>query len=373
MKVSIVFISILLMLFFGCQSQETDNQENTQNNKNMVLMDSIKHSMINDVAAERENPFTTREFSSYLNGEWIGNAVSYGCYRKGQAPGVKGPSEEEILEDLNIISEYWNLIRVYGADEDAARVLHVIKKNNLPIKVMLGVWLEDETNNPERKTENIEQVMTAVRLANEYDDILSAINVGNETQVFWSAHKMDTEKLIYYIRMVRNNTDIPVTTADDYNFWNKPESKTVAEEVDFIVVHIYPLWNGQTLENSIDWMNDIFFSEIKKAYPDKTLVLGEIGWATNYDSTKTGDGEQGSLIKGEVSYSAQAEFLSKLSEWIVRNGVTTFLFEAFDEPWKGGGELSSPNEIEKHWGVFYENRTPKESFKNFLIKTDESN
>jgi exo-beta-1,3-glucanase (GH17 family) len=113
-------------------------------------------------------------------------------------------------------------------------------------------------------------------------------------------------------------------------------------------------------------MNNIFFNEIKKFHPEKTLVLGEIGWATNYDSSRNGEGQQGSLIKGEVGYAAQEKFLINLSEWIDRNKVTTFLFEAFDEPWKGGGAESSPNEIEKHWGVFYENRTPKESFKNYL-------
>jgi exo-beta-1,3-glucanase (GH17 family) len=177
---------------------------------------------------------------------------------------------------------------------------------------------------------------------------------------------MEIEALINYIRLVRNNTSVPVTTADDYNFWNKSESKSVTDEVDFIVVHIYPLWNGQTLENSIEWMSNIFFNEIKKYHSDKTIVLGEIGWATNYDSTKTGDGQQGSLIKGEVSYAAQGLFLLELSMWIDKNQVTTFLFEAFDEPWKGGGENSGPNEIEKHWGVFYENRIPKESFQNFL-------
>ena len=72
------------------------------------------------------------------------------------------------------------------------------------------------------------------------------------------------------------------------------------------------------------------------------------------------------MIKGEISYSAQEKFLLELSSWIDQYQVTTFLFEAFDEPWKGGGENSSPNEIEKHWGVFYENRTPKESFQNYL-------
>ncbi len=354
-------------MFFSCRSNETEIVEKKSEEQKTEGMETIRKKLKAQLAAERQNPFITREFDPYLNGKWIGKAISYGCYRKGQAPGIKGPSESEILEDLKIILNHWNLIRVYGSDKDSERILKVIRKNNLPIKVMLGVWLEDEKENPKRKNENIKEVLNAIKLANEYSEFISAINVGNETQVFWSAHKMDIDDLIHYIRTVRNNTSVPVTTADDFNFWNKLISKSVAVEVDFIVVHIYPLWNGQSLEKSIEWMSNIFFNEIKKFHTDKTLVLGEIGWATKYDSAKTGDGQQGSLIKGEVSYTAQEKFLLELSRWIDENQVATFLFEAFDEPWKGGDENSSPNEIEKHWGVFYENRTPKESFQNFLI------
>jgi len=366
MKVIVFHVSIISLLLFTCQSQDPEIARKSQNEQKIKSMEMIELNLKKQLLTERQEPFITREFDPYLNGRWIGKAISYGFYRKGQAPGIKGPNESEMLQDLKIILNHWNLIRVYGSDKNSEKVLKVIRKNNLPVKVMLGVWLENETKFPKRKQENIKEVMKAIRLANEYSEIISAINVGNETQVFWSAHKMDIDDLIHYIRTVRNNTSVPVTTADDYNFWNKPVSKSVAAEVDFIVVHIYPLWNGQTLENSIDWMSNIFFNEIKKFHPEKTLVLGEIGWATKYDSTKTGDGQQGSLIKGEVSYLAQEKFLLELSRWIDENQVTTFLFEAFDEPWKGGGENSSPNEIEKHWGVFYENRTPKESFQNYL-------
>ena len=366
MKVIVFHVSIISLLLFTCQSQDPEIARKSQNEQKIKSMEMIELNLKKQLLTERQEPFITREFDPYLNGRWIGKAISYGFYRKGQAPGIKGPNESEILQDLKIILNHWNLIRVYGSDKNSEKVLKVIRKNNLPVKVMLGVWLENETKLPKRKQENIREVLKAIKLANEYSDFISAINVGNETQVYWSAHKMETVSLINYLRTVRNNTRVPVTTADDYNFWNKPESKAVAAEVDFIVVHIYPLWNGQTLENSIEWMSNIFFNEIKEFHSDKTLVLGEIGWATNYDSTKTGDGQQGALIKGEVGLAAQEKFLLELSSWIDRNQISTFLFEAFDEPWKGGGENSSPNEIEKHWGVFYENRMPKESFKNYL-------
>ncbi|MEC9249739.1 MAG: glycosyl hydrolase, partial [Pseudomonadota bacterium] len=34
----------------------------------------------------------------------------------------------------------------------------------------------------------------------------------------------------------------------------------------------------------------------------------------------------------------------------------TFVFEAFDEPWKGSPD---PDEPEKHWGLFKLDRRPK--------------
>jgi exo-beta-1,3-glucanase (GH17 family) len=333
-------------------------------------MEKIKFNLESDIKIKKENPFILRRFNPYINGEWIGNAISYGCYREGQAPGVKGPTEEQILEDLNIIKQHWNLIRVYGSDDDSERILKVIKQNNLPIRVMLGIWLENEVKHPERKPENIEQVLTGIKLGNEYSDVISAINVGNEALVFWSWHRMEQQNLIKYLRTVRNNTSVPITVADDYNFWNKPESRLVADEVDFIVAHIYSLWNGKTLGNAISWMDTIYYQEIKPMHPDKEIAIGETGWATNYDPHKLGPGEQGTLIKGEVSVEAQEEYLIKLNDWISEKQVTTFLFEAFDEPWKGGGASTGPNEVEKHWGVYFENRTPKESFKNYLKYID---
>jgi len=154
--------------------------------------------------------------------------------------------------------------------------------------------------------------------------------------------------------------------ADDYNFWKNPESKEVADEIDFIVAHIYALWNGKTLDNAIEWMDNIYFQELNPRYPDKEIAIGETGWATNYDPHKMGPGEQGSLIKGKVSVEAQQNYLIQLNIWLNKNQITTFLFEAFDEPWKGGGADSGPNEVEKHWGVYYENRQPKPSFQNYL-------
>ena len=42
--------------------------------------------------------------------------------------------------------------------------------------------------------------------------------------------------------------------------------------------------------------------------------------------------------------------------WCEKENILTFVFEAFDELWKGSQE---PMEPEKHWGLFTVDRKPK--------------
>jgi exo-beta-1,3-glucanase (GH17 family) len=356
-------VIVLTGLVCGCETK-TEISDFEKNEKNINL-EEIKNTLEGNKLFNREEPFHKRKFKPFLADKWIGNAVSYGCYREGQAPGGKGPSKMQILEDLKILSKHWSLIRVYNADDDTEHILEVIKKNNFSIKVMLGIWLAGENNHPQQKIKNTENVLRGIELVNKFKDIIIAVNVGNEAQVFWSGHKMDMNKQIRYVRALRNNTTVPVTIADDYHFWNKPEGLEISKEIDFIVTHIYPLWNGKTLKEAIPWM-DSTYRDIQNRHPQMDIVLGETGWATAYNPFKKGAGEQGTLIKGKVSLRAQEQYLLMYNEWVIKNKITAFLFEAFDEPWKGGGKNSDPSEIEKHWGVFNENRTPKKSFRRYI-------
>ena len=146
-------------------------------------------------------------------------------------------------------------------------------------------------------------------------------------------------------------TSVPVTTADDFNFWNKPESKLVANEVDFIVTHIHAMWAGLDIATAMQW-TERTYDEICEYYPEKTIVIGEAGWATQVHN----EGEQAKLIKGEVGEEPQRLYYQQFTRWGSEQKICTFFFEAFDEPWKGGFH---PNEVEKHWGLFHVNREPK--------------
>lgn len=359
-QLALYFVLTFAVMSIGV-GQEASGAEET---KLEAMMDTL-NAALDAGAPQREEPFELREFRPFLGDNWIGNGVAYGCYRKGQAPGVAGPSDAELLEDLQIITRHWNLIRVYGADSDTKRIVRIIDTHDLPIKVIQGIWLQAEDGDTSKRAGNLRQAALAIELAGRYPDVIAAISVANETQVFWSAHKMNPDELVRYIRLVRSNVRVPVTTADDYLYWNKSESKEIAEEIDFVFTHIHPLWNGKTLDEAMSWVDSIYH-ELVMMHPDRRIVIGETGWATDYNREETGPGKQGTLIKGDVGYDAQTAFLNQMNDWVDSTRVTTILFEAFDESWKGGGEDSPPNEVEKHWGVYNKDRTPKPSFTKFL-------
>ena len=311
--------------------------------------------------ASHQALFSVRSFSPETNGRWIGNAICYGPHRDGQRPGESAPSAAELREDLKLMLPHWNLLRIYGSSGFAETLLSVIHDDRMNMKVVLGVWIDiEERRNddgtvaerfPEAAADNRQEVDAAIRLAAAYPDIVIAVSVGNETQIFWSAHRSPEDILIDHVRTVRAGVAVPVTVADDFNFWNKPESRTVAAEVDFITMHAHPMWNGLQLDGALAWLGDQV-AAVQALHPDRYVVLGETGWATSVHNV----GEQAELIKGQPGEAEQKYFYDAIRAWAEKEKLTVFFFEAFDENWKGG---THPNEVEKHWGLFNADRSGK--------------
>jgi len=299
-----------------------------------------------DAAAPNPETATAlRPFPLIGEGRWLGNAVCYGPHRDGQRPGGPGPSAAELREDLALMRPHWQLLRTYGASGFARTLLEVIRADSLDMKVMLGAWVSPDSAGNAREAE------AAIALAREYPDIVLAVCVGNETQVSWSPHPCPLELLLAQVRRVRSAVAVPVTAADDYQYWLGPASQVLAREIDFLTVHAHPMWNGQSLDAALPWLQKQL-AAVKAAHPGRPLVIGETGWATAVAAS----GEQARLIKGRPGEAEQAGFYSALLAWAQTERQPLFVFEAFDENWKGG---SDPAEVEKHWGLFFADRRPK--------------
>jgi exo-beta-1,3-glucanase (GH17 family) len=275
-----------------------------------------------------------------VSDEWRGQAIAYSGYRDGQSPdsGI-GPSQDQIAEDLRILERNWRLIRVYSANRHGEDVLEVIRREKLDLKVMLGIWLWREPGGEEI---NAQQIADGIRLANEYADIVVAVNVGNEVLVEWTEHPVQEDQVIRYVREVKAGVSVPVTVADNYVWW-RDHGAALAREVDFLTIHTYPLWERKDIDEGLSY-TVANYEGVRAAHPKQTIVIGEAGWATytegNLHVLRGGDEQK------------QHRYYEELTDWARENKVTVFLFEAFDEPWKGSG-------TEGHWGLFTADRKAK--------------
>ena len=330
----------------------------------IVLAVSVFVSAVCASSATAEEHPIQQSVDARIDGEIYG--ICYSGFRKGQHPdrgdGAKNPSEEEIYEDLQILlnDTPFRMLRLYDSRENSAAVLKLIEEHDLPFTVMLGAWLSAEINNPdipwkpepftdeelaENKRSNATEVGNAIRLANQYPEIVTSVAVGNEALVVWNDHMVPIESVIQYVHTVKAAIDQPVTVADNYDWW-ATAGEELASHLDFVSVHIYPVWENRDIDEGLSYSIENM-QRVRNALPDANLVITEAGWATTAWE-----------FEDRASQAKQTQYFTELYEWATEMNITTFFFEAFDESWKG--DPNSPWGAEKHWGIYFEDRSPKE-------------
>ena len=290
-----------------------------------------------------------------------GNAICYSGYRNGQSPDTQiYPSVDEIREDLLFLKQNWRTLRLYDCSLHAERVLQVIRSEGMNFQVMLGAYLGPEMNNfgcpwggtyseevlEASKRANQKELEKLIVLAKQYEDIVFSVAVGNEATVDWTDHFVPVSHMIEYVRRVKKSIRQPVTFCENYVPWQH-KLRDLVPEVDFISLHTYPVWEYKHIHEALEYTKDNLQS-VARLYPGKPIVITEAGWATN----SNGRGIQPEHSSQEM----QAIYYADLMQWSVEAGVLIFVFEAFDEPWKGSPD---PMEPEKHWGLFTVDRMPK--------------
>jgi len=289
------------------------------------------------------------------------NAICYSGYREGQNPclGIF-PSYEEIKQDLLILANNWRFLRLYDCGVHAQTVLKVIRDEGLDFKLMLGVDMAAEVSNPQcpwgahyseqqlsdNRQHNSDEINRLIALVELYPEIVFSVSVGNEASVDWTDHLVPVENLIAYVRRIKSVIKHPVTFCENYVPWTSKLKELVAE-IDFISVHTYPAWEYKTIDNALEYTKQNYYS-VADCYPGKPVVITEAGWTT----ASNGRG----IESWNASEELQAAYYEQLLEWTNKEKILTFVFEAFDEPWKGDID---PLEPEKFWGLFHVDRTPK--------------
>jgi len=290
-----------------------------------------------------------------------GKAICYSGFREGQSPSGIYPSYDEVKEDLLLLQSQWSYLRLYDCDAHADTVLKVIEQEKLPFQVMLGAYIVAEMNNfgcpwgggvyteeqlVENKIKNHNQIKKLIDLANQFPTIICTLSAGNEACVDWTDHYVSVASVIEYVNLIKSKAKQPVTFCENYVPW-LGKLKPLVDAVDFISIHTYPVWEYKNIHEALDYTKENYFS-VADTYPSKPVVITEAGWATN----SNGRG----IEPHNVSEENQAIYYQDLVNWTNQDGILTFVFEAFDESWKGSPE---PLEPEKHWGLYKIDRTPK--------------
>ena len=300
---------------------------------NLVVFVAIA-ALFTGIWALYNRPISVPDWPEQISG------FSFSPFRQGQSPqDGRFPSNEQMAADLELLSSKTDSIRTYSVDGALAEIPRLAEA--VGIRVSLGIWISPDLERNER------EIAKAIELANNSRSVVRVI-VGNEALF---REEVEVEELIAYLDRVRAAVKVPVTTAEQWHIWQ--EFPELAGHVDLIAAHVLPYWEFVPMEDSVDFVLDRA-KELRKLFPKKPLLLGEVGWPSN-GRTRGG---------AEANQADQAIYLRTLVNTLNAKGYNYFVIEAFDQPWKASEEGS----VGAYWGVFNLDRKPKFPFTGPIVE-----
>ena len=256
------------------------------------------------------------------------DCVSYAPFRGDQTPLnqelIVDPAQ--IREDLVEIARISNCVRTYSVDNGLDKVPELASQVGL--KVLLGVWIGNG------RIKNAQLVETAVKLAKDYPNTISAIVVGNEVLLHGDMTPSDLRELL---RSVKARVNVPVTYADVWEYWLR--YREVQDAVDFVTAHVLPYWENFPVraEDAAAHVAAIQ-KRLAAAFPGKEVLIGETGWPS-----------MGRMREGALpSRTNQARVISEILAVARRDNFRVNLIEAYDASWKRYWEGT----VGGYWGLF---------------------
>jgi exo-beta-1,3-glucanase (GH17 family) len=322
-------------------------------------------------------------------------AICYGGYRTQTRDNE--PTISEIKDDLRLLSAMnIRIMRTYNVHyKEAANLTKAISElkkenSNFEMYLMLGAWIDCKNawteyapNHDQESDRNAIEIKEAVRLAQEYPEIIKIISVGNEAMVKWATNYYVQPavilKWVNYLQGLKKkgalHKDLWITSSDNFASWGGGAAEYHVEDlnklinaVDYISVHTYPMhdthyhpvfWgtnqNEETLTDkekidaSMLRARDYATSQYKSVVSymksigvNKPVHIGETGWASEDNKLY---GENGSRAADEYK---SGQYYKLMRDWTNKEGISCFYFEAFDEIWK---DNSNPKGSENHFGL----------------------
>jgi exo-beta-1,3-glucanase (GH17 family) len=244
-------------------------------------------------------------------------------------------TDDEITNELNDMKDF-GIIRIYGM---GCNVIPLTVKSAVAHnqKVMAGIYRGADPNN----NENIETVISTLADAiKQYAggdwSIVSVVSVENEKV---NTKEMTVSEVVDAIQNARDTLrsagyNGPVGAVETAP--SMIDNPSICAESDLAMVNIHAFFDthasaedaGSFVQGQVDM--------VKKACPNKRVVITESGWPHQ------GDSHDNAVASPEAQKAAMASIRAKFDGDV-------FLFNAFDSEWKT--DDSYTHNAEKWWGI----------------------
>jgi len=271
--------------------------------------------------------------------------VSYAPFRlKGETPfdihAFIPP--ERIDADLKALSTRFDCVRTYSMGQGLGAVPDLAGRYGM--KVLMGIWLGRDPAANER------EIQLGLAAARRDHDSLRGIVVGNEVLL---RGELSEKELAGYISRVNKATDVPVTYADVWEFWQKHPA--LAKATDYLTIHILPYWEDQPVapEDAVRHVADVY-QKMKREFPGKAIMIGETGWPSQ---GRTRRDASASMVN-------EARYMREFLNYAATVDMPYNVIEAFDQPWKRDLEGT----VGGYWGIFDVDAEPKFAMQGPIIE-----
>lgn len=279
----------------------------------------------------------------------VGEAPVYGVDYNPRREWSSCPNIENVLEDLRLLSSWTRRIRTYSfgdcnmADLVLTAVNLLKRHENIEFSVILGMWTTKEDRLLDAEFRGVQDVFQKHNV-----DSVEAIVVGSETVY---RGEQDVATITRNIKKVRDYLSskgiqhIKLAYADVFTVFL--DLSELVDAVDFIMMNKFPFWEDVPIEKSMENLFSGMYSVAAK-YPHKQVWISETGWP---DAGKFG-GAALATPSNAADYFKNFVCRANAENW------NYLYFAAFDDDWKQPWQLGD-TDIEKHWGIFFGNRTLK--------------
>jgi exo-beta-1,3-glucanase (GH17 family) len=289
-------------------------------------------------------------FQPYI-GAWSGNPPA--------PPLFNSYTYTDVLADLQTVkARGFGSIKTYGVgtspfsgngDNLDSNQYNVKAANALGLGVYLGANLQFANGGLDVARTKME-IDLAIKQAADFPGTVKTLIIGNESIGVNGVTVADMVSLMDYAKAQRTAAGftaatLPVTTVQQWGVLAGPANQALSQAAEgSIYANIYPFFDANTsIGNAISQFHtdyDALRTALNSfGLGSLPIAIGETGWATAGTNTTNSLGTPNT-----------ANALKYFNDYVAQVTVSTFFFEAFDEPWKANPQ-TNPQSVEPHFGL----------------------